>query len=91
MVYPNDIQSKLIDFFDNKKLPEVVWEVYSDNDTHCFTTETVIFQILHSTEDIQKITYHKLVELDLFNQDIMPFLKHLSEGLTKLYEENLYA
>lgn len=72
-------------FFEEKDLPEVVFEVESPNGTaNMIPSELVIDVILNSCPaDEQERIANMIRRLDFANADILDYLKHLARALAR--------
>lgn len=74
------MQKKLIQFFSEKNLPSVVFQIPFQGVTHFVESEFVIELIYLAPASEQNQIYKKLVYLDFRNANILDFLKHLAKG-----------
>lgn len=73
-------------FFDEKEIPFQSFEVEdSQGRTHYLDTEVVIENIKAAPQGEKEQVRNVLVRLDFNNAPIVPFLKHLAEGLVAHY------
>lgn len=71
-------------FFDEKDLPERIFEVKSPNGTvNQIPNQVVIEHIKQSSGSERKQLKEMLMRLDFHNADINDFLEHLAQALAK--------
>ena len=76
-------------FFDEKEIPFTMFNLKSARGVnHVLSTDIIIETIKNTSAQEKKAVVDVLRELDFHNAPILPFLKHLAQGLVSQTDAN---